>query len=193
MILSRLIVDPYFGAGFAVASDVYRTHLFVSTACGTSAKERPLYRVEPAGRPVILVQSQSKPDWPKALQAFDIQAEFESKEFSLDSVKRGQQIAYRLLANPVKTIKDERGRTDSRGRPKRVRVPLVSDQMQRQWLERKANKLGVDWRSISVSGRRLCAGHKPKSDGQRSYQIRIDGVVYEGVLIVRDPELFRRG
>jgi CRISPR system Cascade subunit CasE len=44
-----------------------------------------------------------------------------------------------LVANPVKTISDERGRRNTKGDIKKCRVPLICEEEQRAWLERKLN------------------------------------------------------
>ncbi|MCK8353393.1 type I-E CRISPR-associated protein Cas6/Cse3/CasE, partial [Erwinia amylovora] len=46
----------------------------------------------------------------------------------------GQRLHFRLRANPVKNIKDHRGRVNSRGEVKSCRVPLIDDNQLMQWL-----------------------------------------------------------
>lgn len=92
-----------------------------------------LFRVERANREhsEVLMQSARQPVLsPHAAQ---VQA---SKEYPL-SLQHGQRLRFRLVANPVKTINDEHGRTRPDGKPKKCRVPLIREEEQRAWLLRK--------------------------------------------------------
>lgn len=58
------------------------------------------------------------------------------KEYPL-SLQKDQRLRFLLVANPVKTIEDESGRTNVKGEPKKCRVPLVREEDQRAWIIRK--------------------------------------------------------
>ncbi|CDH24989.1 type I-E CRISPR-associated protein Cas6/Cse3/CasE [Xenorhabdus bovienii] len=49
----------------------------------------------------------------------------------------GAKLRFKLRANPVKTIKDERQRRTRDGELKCCRVPLIHEEQQLQWLSRK--------------------------------------------------------
>jgi CRISPR system Cascade subunit CasE len=49
----------------------------------------------------------------------------------------GQRLRFYLVANPIKTIDDETGRKNIRGDAKKCRVPLIRNDEQRNWIERK--------------------------------------------------------
>ena len=58
------------------------------------------------------------------------------REYPL-SLQPGQRLRFMLVANPVKMINDEGGRKNAEGDLKKCRVPLVRDEDQRAWIERK--------------------------------------------------------
>lgn len=79
----------------------------------------------------ILMQSVREPE------AFSRFAQILARrEYSL-SLKDDQRLRFFLVANPVKTIIDEGGRTTAKGEPKKCRVPLAREEEQRAWIERK--------------------------------------------------------
>lgn len=79
----------------------------------------------------VLMQSARKPE--KSTEAAQIMA---CKEYSL-SFHTGQRLRFLLVANPIKMIKDAKERPDADGNPKKCRVPLIKEEQQRAWLERK--------------------------------------------------------
>jgi CRISPR system Cascade subunit CasE len=82
-------------------------------------------------RAEILMQSMREPEI--SSNAAQILA---CKEYPL-SLKAGQRLRFLLVANPIKTISDELGRINADGEPKKCRVPLVREDDQRGWIERK--------------------------------------------------------
>lgn len=58
------------------------------------------------------------------------------REYPL-ALQLGQRLRFMLVANPVKMINDEGGRKNVDGDPKKCRVPLVREEDQRAWIERK--------------------------------------------------------
>lgn len=58
------------------------------------------------------------------------------KEYKL-SLLAGQRLRFLLVANPIKMIKDEKERPGTDGNIKKCRVPLITEEQQRTWLERK--------------------------------------------------------
>ncbi len=55
----------------------------------------------------------------------------------LPTLQDGQKLRFLLVANPIKTINDEDGRKKTSGEPKKCRVPLIREEDQRSWIERK--------------------------------------------------------
>lgn len=79
----------------------------------------------------ILMQSFRKPE--KSSDTVRIMA---CKNYVLP-LQIGQRLRFLLVANPIKMIKDEKGRIGTDGNIKKCRVPLIKEEQQRAWLERK--------------------------------------------------------
>ncbi len=129
MYLSKVIIQN------ARCRDVYQFHqaiwqLFPSQP---AQKRAFLFRIEakhPGRGADVLLQSMEAPASSAAAQVLACKP----LAFHL---KEGDQLRFRLRANPIKTIKDEQQRLNGRGEIKRCRVPLLKEQEQHQWLIRK--------------------------------------------------------
>lgn len=93
-----------------------------------------LFRVERAGQQnaEVLMQSLREP----IAATFREARLLASRPYPL-SLRAGQRLRFKLLANPVKTINDEGGRVKADGEVKKCRVPLVRDEDLQAWLVRK--------------------------------------------------------
>jgi len=129
MYLSKILVT---GAACRNPYDIHRTLWRLFPADEEAARDF-LFRVGQADRfhAEILLQSETKPDHLNANAR--IQA---CKDYRL-ALNNGQRLRFLLIANPVKTINDETGRKNTDGEIKKCRVPLIHEEDQRQWLERK--------------------------------------------------------
>lgn len=151
-----------------------------------------LYRLEHDRRvpyPTLYVQSRVMPDWSFLDKRALIQDSVPNPSTKCvaevyNRLRKGQTLRFRLRSNPTKKVdtkSDEEGNRRN-GR----RVPLVKTEDQLEWLARKALQHGFDLHhaNIAASG----AGER-----QRSRRIGgvFQGVLYEGRLIVRDPDVFR--
>jgi len=98
-----------------------------------------LFRVEQrSSREVrILMQSQRRPK----LETDNLRL-LASKTFELNLID-GLQLRFLLIANPVKTITDEQGRTNRIGEVKKCRVPLIQEEEQVAWLKRKLDSVAL--------------------------------------------------
>lgn len=146
-----------------------------------------LFRVESnkAGQSArLLVQSLQEP---KSLsgRAF-ITA---TKAFEPDP-KEGQLLAFVLTANPVKTIADTQGRLNNkRDRPKRCRVPLISEKEQAEWLARKLSVV-AEIKSVQIHKESPKFFYKNKSGDKQNGKHQL--ITFEGVLEVKDSEGLKR-
>ncbi len=93
-----------------------------------------LFRVERSGQQQseVLMQSMREP-----LSATIQEARLLASKPYMLSLGQGQRLRFKLLANPVKTIKDEAGRVNAYGETKKCRVPLIRDEELQTWLMRK--------------------------------------------------------
>ena len=129
MYLSKVIIQN------AWCRDAYRFHqaLWQLFPSQSSQKRTFLFRVEaknPGRGADVLLQSLDVPTASVAAQVLACKP----VAFQLEE---GAQLRFRLRANAIKTIKDEKKRLDGRGEIKRCRVPLLKEQELHQWLERK--------------------------------------------------------
>lgn len=95
-------------------------------------------------------------------------------------LKDGQWLRFHLTANPVKTIRDGDGRLNRRGEIKSCRVPLIQADQQEKWLRRKLGGV-AKIHTVEISTQQPLYFRTKGSIG------KIVPVLYEGVLIVEDP------
>jgi CRISPR system Cascade subunit CasE len=200
MYLHRIHLDPRCKEARRDLADPYQLH---STLCRAfSLPERKchegefLWRHEPetdaAGRPRILVQSRTLPDWTGIcvkgwLSHADLAIDLKSR-LKLDLLKTGKRFRFRLRANPCVT---------SSG--KRMGLLRINDQ--ESWLERQGKVHGFLLPHLSsfdlsdnsqvkvdvrISQEQMMRGNK--HDGN---VLRIFSVLYDGTLTVNDPAKFR--
>ena len=103
----------------------------------------------------------------------------------------GQQLRFRLRCNPVKAVKDEcRGTVTRNGTEyvRSLRVPLIHDEQQQQWLEKKLQQAGAQILVADVI--QEAPVYFRKSSEKRSGKIQ--PVLFEGALQVIEPEPFYR-
>ncbi|WP_202906163.1 type I-E CRISPR-associated protein Cas6/Cse3/CasE [Ectothiorhodospira magna] len=98
-------------------------------------------------------------------------------------VAEGQPLRFRLVANPVKTIQDESGRMNGKGRIKSCRVPLIDEQQQSLWLQKKLDGV-ASLQETMVMSRKVLHFRKGGKAG------KIVQTTFEGVLRVESPERF---
>lgn len=200
MFLHRIHLDPRCREARRDLSDPYQLHSTLCRAFSTPDKKCPegefLWRIEPetdpAGCPRILVQSKSMPDWAgisvqgwlaNADSAIDLKA-----RLKLDSLKAGQRFRFRLRANPCVTRNGKR-------------LGLLRTDEQEVWLERKGKQHGFSLSQLAsfdfsespksridvrISQEQMLRGKQHTGNG-----IRIYSVLYDGVLIVTEPDNFR--
>lgn len=104
------------------------------------------------------------------------------REYPL-SMQADQRLRFLLVANPVKTIIDEGGRKNTKGEQKKCRVPLVREEEQRLWIERKLGDAATIESLVidPVSSLRFRKGKEDRAG-------KIQPVNFQGVLTVTKPE-----
>jgi CRISPR system Cascade subunit CasE len=154
-------------------------------------KKRVLWRTDTIGENAWLyVLSEDTPDfshiveqfgWPKSNQ------EWETKDYKtlLDKLEPGQHWRFRLHANPVRTVDGK--------------ISALAVDGQKKWLSERAEKNGfslatVDfdnetYEAFDVIHRNLLRFKKRPTD---SAFVVLSVATYEGELIVKDAELFKR-
>ncbi len=200
MFLHRIHLDPRCREARRDLSDPYQLHSTLCRAFSTPDKKCPegefLWRLEPetdpAGCPRILVQSKSMPDWAgvgvqgwlaNTDSAIDLNA-----RLKLDSLKAKQRFRFRLRANPCVTRSGKR-------------LGLLQIEEQETWLARKGKLHGFSLPrlasfdfsespqeriDVQISQEQMLRGKQHTGNG-----IRIYSVLYDGILMVTEPDNFR--
>lgn len=200
MFLHRIHLDPRCREARRDLSDPYQLHSTLCRAFSTPDKKCPegefLWRLEPetdpAGCPRILVQSKVMPDWAgvgvqewlaNADSAIDLKV-----RLKLDSLKAGQRFRFRLRANPCVTRDGKR-------------LGLLRTDEQEAWLERKGKQHGFSLPQlvsfdfseapqeridVRISQEQMLRGKQHTGNG-----IRIYSVLYDGILMINEPDNFR--
>ncbi len=200
MFLHRIHLDPRCREARRDLSDPYQLHSTLCRAFCTPDTKCPegeiLWRLEPetdpTGSPRILVQSRSLPDWAGiGVQGWLAQAEpsIDLKDrLKLDSIKVGQRFRFRLRANPCVTRNGKR-------------LGLMRLAEQETWIARKGQRHGFSLPRLAsfnpsetsqervdvrVSQEQILRGKQHSGNG-----IRVYSVLYDGILTLTDPDIFR--
>lgn len=217
MYYSRLILNPRSRKVQRDLSDPYELHRTilhgfpvgkVEVDRTTDEAAGVLYRVDPhqqSGLPILLVQSQSAPDW-----SFLATEAFQQYLYPIDpyqdeenpavkertpAIQRGQTLAFRLRANPTKRLSAGKGN-------KGKRVGLYDEAEQHKWLADKGQKCGfqilraeliqgdkVQWKELREIEQRRREEHtntaEPLPPKTGLLEVRFDGI-----LQVTDPAAF---
>lgn len=143
-----------------------------------------LFRVEESDRTggVILMQSVREPENVHQ-SAARIMA---CRDYSL-SFTTGQRLRFLVVANPIKMINDESGRMNAEGEPKKCRVPLIREEDQRAWFERKLGDV-ASLESLTIDPVFPLRFKKEKENRAG----KIQQVKFQGVFAVQAPEALRQ-
>jgi CRISPR system Cascade subunit CasE len=142
--------------------------------------ERPFqFRVEQCKGSLVSILMQSS--IPTAMDTDHIRV-MRQKQFSPAFVQ-GQQLRFRLKANPIKTIKDEKGRTNGKGEIKSCRVPLIKEEEQIEWLSRKLEGVAT-LGEVVIRSRENIYFRKGNRAG------KVVAVTFEGLLQVQNDSAF---
>lgn len=161
---------------------------FPPGATGGSDGDRVLWRVDrSAHQSTLYISSPARPDlthvveqagWPTGDNPWQTAA----LDPFLGQLVPGQQWAYRLTANPVRSVRNPDG---GRGV---VKAHLTVGH-QESWLEERAKGWGFALESLVVTGRQR-ASFARRTDGAKN-QVTVAMATYDGVLRVTDAELLR--
>lgn len=200
MFLHRIHLNPRSKAVRRDLADPYQMHATLCRAFSPPERKCPpgeiLWRLEPetdaAGRPRVLIQSRAMPDWSRItvdgwLADHDPGIDLNEK-LMLGALVADRRFRFRLRANPSVTRNGKR-------------LGLLKGAEQEQWLQRKGDQHGFALPKargfdlsesepprldIGISHEQMLVGKQYSGNG-----IRVYSVVYEGRLIVTDPERFK--
>jgi CRISPR system Cascade subunit CasE len=186
MYLTRIELALQDRAARECLPDIYRMHAAIMPAFDHAPKEkrRVLYRVEPEAPPlraVVLVQSDVRPIWSAEVrERLGPRTRIEEKEWE-PALAAGQQLQFRLRANP--TVK----RPPAEGEESR-RHGLFREEEQREWLRRKLNAAGAQPVSLDLMPEGNVVGFKaPAGENGPRRRLTFLSVRFEGRLQVTDP------
>ena len=197
MFLSRIRLNPRSVHVVRDLGDIVELHRSVMRAFPAQKKVAPraalgvLFRVE--GRtspPELLVQSRVAPDWSRLTDGYLVDHEYRDGEPLLAAAVPGRRLRFRLVANPSrKSAAHRAGEPPPRNSR---RVALTSDQERQEWLVSRGERGG--FRLVgpgSASGVRI--DELPPLRGRRGgATVHVRPALFEGIVEVWDPELFRR-
>jgi len=147
-----------------------------------NVRSRKLWRIDTLqGIKYLLLVSDKKPDR-ELLEKYGVPGSAETKSYDrfLSSIEEGRLYRFRVTLNPVRSL--------SLGCEKRGRVvPEITAKQQLQFLETRAEKLGFEL--VPGEYRIVERGWEPfRKEGQK--MIRLSKVTYEGILKVKNKEVF---
>jgi CRISPR system Cascade subunit CasE len=201
MLLHRIHLDTRCREARRDLSDPYQLHSTLCRAFSVPDIKCPegefLWRLEPetsmAGCPRILVQSRTMPNWAGiGVQGWLAEADPAvniNDRLKLDSLKVGQRFRFRLRANPSVCRNGQR-----------LGLQQLGDQ--ERWIERKAQRHGfilpqlaafdfsekpqkrVD---VRISQEQMLRGNQHAGNA-----LRIFSVLYDGILLISEPDSFRK-
>ncbi len=199
MFLHRIHLDPRCREARRDLADPYQLH---STLCRAFSKPdikcpggEFMWRLEPEsdsdGCPRILVQSRTAPDWTGIgvkgwLASADKEIDLKNR-LKLNLLKAGQRFRFRLRANPCVTRNGKR-------------LGLLKLEDQEAWIVRKGKQHGFslphlasfdlsdstqNHPDVRVSQEQMLRGNQHSGN-----PVRIYSVLYDGMLIVSEPDKF---
>jgi CRISPR system Cascade subunit CasE len=125
----------------------------------------------------VLMQSKKKPD-----RSSVVAKVLAWKDYHL-TLNEGWRLRFFLIANPIKTINDETGRKKADGETKKCRVPLIREEDQRAWVERKLQH-AASLETLVIDPVFPLRFRK----GKESQAGKIQPVSFQGILNVKAPE-----
>jgi len=173
--ISKLALNPRSAAVRRDIANPYEMHRTLMWAVAQGAKagrERILWRVEPRRleRPVVLVQTLTKPVWDDLLARHPHYADVDPtspKAFN-PQLAAGQVLRFRLRANP--SVKKQ-------GK----RLALLSQEEKMNWLQRKMEQAGCRLRAAAILSEDRLVAYKEGTP------LTVFSVLFEGLVQVWEP------
>ena len=151
----------------------------------SGSRERNLWRIDTLrGRTYLLLLSVSKPDLSGITEQFGNQdAAAETKEYTglLERITEGSIWHFRLVANPVHSIKTEKGRGKV--------AAHITEKYQLEWLDSQAEKKG--FRLIPNTACVRESNWKIFKKRNSNQKVQLLEVTFEGILQVQNVDVFQ--
>ena len=145
-------------------------------------RSRRLWRIDDLnGKKYILILSETIPNLEHFAEQFGYVGKYETKDYSilLDRIMNGGKWRFRLTANP--TISKSHGKV----------LAHITPKYQKKWLSDRAEKCGfsLDDDEFQTVQSKWYDFHK--KDGDKSANIRLLSVTFEGILTISNAEKFK--
>lgn len=183
MYLSRVSLDPHKRTTMIALANPQQFHGAVEQAF-PGERRRRLWRLDPLGEKLyLMILSEDVPDLSGIEDQFGSGEPGETKSYDplLERILPGSVWHFRLAANPTTSkvsVSLERGKVQAH----------VTPEFQEKWLQTRAEKHGFCLKSLQVTGSRWLRFRK----GYHGRPVTLLSVVYEGILEVTEPDLFRQ-
>ncbi len=185
MYLSRVSLDPHKRTTMIALANPQQFHGAVEQAF-PGERRRRLWRLDPLGEKLyLMILSEDVPDLSGIEDQFGSGEPGETKSYDplLERILPGSVWHFRLAANPTTS------KVSSSGSLERGKVQAhVTPEFQEKWLQTRAEKHGFCLKSLQVTGSRWLRFRK----GHHGRPVTLLSVVYEGILEVTEPDLFRQ-
>jgi CRISPR system Cascade subunit CasE len=185
MYLSRVSLDLHKRTTMIALANPQQFHGAVEQAF-PGERRRRLWRLDPLGEKLyLMILSEDMPDLSGIEDQFGSGEPGETKSYDplLERILPGSVWHFRLAANPTTS------KMSSLGSLERGKVQAhITPEFQEKWLQTRAEKHGFSLKNLQVTGSRWLRFQK----GHRGRPVTLLSVVYEGVLEVTDPDLFRQ-
>lgn len=148
----------------------------------TGERSRKLWRIDwLKEKSYLLVVSRVKPDM-RQLEAYGVPNTGQCKSYDsfLQSLAQDQKMSFRLVANPVRAVKQD----GQRGKV----YPHITVAQQLEYLERRAERLGF---SLMDGDYQIVQRDFPILKKKGGKSIKLARAIYEGSLIIENAEIFR--
>ena len=145
-------------------------------------RSRRLWRIDDLnGKKYILILSGTIPDSEHFAERFGYVGKYETKDYSilLDRIMNGGKWRFRLTANP--TISKSHGKV----------LAHITPKYQKKWLSDRAEKCGFSLDDDEFQTVQSKWYNFHKKDGDKSANIRLLSVTFEGILTISNAEKFK--
>ncbi|PHP52943.1 type I-E CRISPR-associated protein Cas6/Cse3/CasE [Actinomyces ruminis] len=202
MFLTKIDLDPSRRLARKYLGSPQVMHAVVMKAAGEDTGDgvgRVLWRVDPGASTSLYLLTPSEPDCTQIVSDVGVHdSQARSLDYSpfLNQLDTGQLWAFRLAANPSRSVAQGPGK---RGK----RYGHVTVEQQRQWLISRTLEYGFEvvpteaaddaeaTRSVVVVRRERPVFNRQRPDTEVRDRVTINRTVYEGVLHVTDPDKLR--
>ena len=155
-----------------------------------------LHRLDQKGESSVLyVQSNIRPDWQRLTPGYAIRCDDKQIDPFYAAIKNGDQLHFRLTANPTKRAgRSDAGNGKFQDPKKRRRIDIRTEPERLKWLQRKGEACGFRLLTVQpaadVYAAEASTGSAVRFRHDRG-SVTLGTAVFEGLLEVTDADAFR--